>query len=141
MFINDGMTASPPLDEDEVTIGLSGSEEGEGTIAIPAMQQRMLTISLREEFNGRSRVLESAILKSLVIGHDKECDVVLADRAVSRKHCKMTLDGTELYLEDTGSRNGTFVNDQPVIGKVPLKGGDKIRLGMTILTLTSTRRS
>jgi len=134
MGMGEGIQAPLSIDDGEGTIGLLSF--GEETMAIPAMQQKMLTVSFTEEYNGRSRMMERAIIKNLIIGRDKECDIILEDRSVSRKHCKLSMDGVGLFLEDMGSRSGSFVNDQPAISRVALHSGDTIRLGMTILRVT-----
>jgi len=58
--------------------------------------------------------------------------IYVDDACVSRRHAMLTRaeDGV-VAIEDTGSRSGTFVNDQLVRGKVTLKVGDTIRIGQT----------
>jgi len=72
--------------------------------------------------------------KTVIIGRDKACNIVLDDPLVSRKHAKITvIDNKKFYLEDLNSTNGTYVNNNPLIkgGKVQLKKEDKIRVGNT----------
>ncbi len=45
-----------------------------------------------------------------IIGADKGNDLILADRFVSSRHARLWWDGVEWWLEDLGSKNGTFVN-------------------------------
>lgn len=56
-------------------------------------------------------------------------DVVLPSRAVSRMHAKVEKREGECYLTDLNSRNGTFVNERPLIGEEEylMKDGDRIR--------------
>jgi len=67
-----------------------------------------------------------------VVGRREDCDVVIADPAVSRQHLRIewTEDGLELH--DLNSTNGTFVNDLRVTVH-PLSPGDRIRIGATVL--------
>lgn len=70
--------------------------------------------------------------EDLVIGRGPTCDVVLADRSVSREHARLFFrDGTWI-VQDLDSTNGTFVNGQPV-GRSQLAPGDHIRLGDQLL--------
>ena len=68
-----------------------------------------------------------------VIGRGPSCDIPLDDNAVSRSHAVIELDGSNYFVSDLGSRNGTFVDDKPLRDRHRLKGGELIRLGITIL--------
>lgn len=80
---------------------------------------------------GLVRRLDSA---SLLIGRGAECDLVLQDDGVSRRHIKIIqyVNGA-VMAKDLGSTNGTFVNGEPVT-TTTLQDGDRIQLGsITIL--------
>lgn len=64
-----------------------------------------------------------------VIGRDDACAVVLDFTGVSRRHAKITVADGVSTLEDLGSKNGTWINDQRVTAPVSLADGDRIRLG------------
>ncbi len=66
------------------------------------------------------------------IGRLPECDVVLADPAASRRHARILQRDGVWLIEDLGSTNGTFVNDEPVAER-PLEDGDRITVGTTVL--------
>ncbi len=73
---------------------------------------------------------------TLSIGRSRESDIFLEDLAVSRLHASIVSLGNGDYaLKDEGSANGTKVNGQMVnkYQSFPLKEGDKIQLGQTIL--------
>ena len=64
-------------------------------------------------------------------GQNTECDVAVSEsKCVSRKHCRIAFD-ERWYIEDSGSKNGTYVNDRVIaVGKrAPLRDGDKVSLG------------
>ncbi len=74
--------------------------------------------------------------ESLSIGRSRESDIFLEDLAVSRLHASIVNMGNGNYaLKDEGSANGTKVNDQLVdkFKTHPLKEGDQIQLGQTVL--------
>jgi pSer/pThr/pTyr-binding forkhead associated (FHA) protein len=47
----------------------------------------------------------------LIVGVQPDCDIVVADPGVSRRHCRLSLDGHGVLVEDLASKNGTFVGD------------------------------
>lgn len=64
-----------------------------------------------------------------VIGRSKKCDIVINEKFVSGEHLKIWYEDGEWYLEDLGSRNGTFVNDQRIRKTVLLDPEDVISIG------------
>jgi serine/threonine protein kinase len=65
---------------------------------------------------------------SIMVGRDRACAIVLTHPAVSRRHARITVNGTNLLLEDLKSANGTYVNNARV-EKANLKAGDVVRFG------------
>ncbi len=66
---------------------------------------------------------------AVVIGRSAECDVSLNDTYLSSRHARFAHDGDDLTLEDLGSTNGTYVNQEMVRGRVLLERGDIIQVG------------
>jgi pSer/pThr/pTyr-binding forkhead associated (FHA) protein len=71
---------------------------------------------------------EYQVSESIVIGRDAACDVVVANRDVSRRHAEI-LATPGGYLVVDSSTNGTFVNGQRVKGQLALSRADVIRIG------------
>ena len=65
---------------------------------------------------------------SYLIGRDPDCDIVIIDPRVSRRHAVLRLEDGRWVLADNGSANGTFLNGQRVT-RVPIEGQCTIRLG------------
>jgi hypothetical protein len=86
-----------------------------------------MTASLWFTVDGREQTLPLRGAE-LVIGRDPSCGLPVASRAVSKRHCRLVLDGA-WWIEDLESDNGTFVDGQPVTARRRLNGGDVIRLG------------
>jgi predicted component of type VI protein secretion system len=63
------------------------------------------------------------------------CDIVLADPEVSRRHATIRVEASGPAIEDHGSTNGTYVNDQRIEGLRPLREGDTVRFGNTVWRL------
>jgi len=68
----------------------------------------------------------------LVIGRSRECDIRLADPNVSRKHAEIRQEGSNFYVVDLESTNGTEVNGRRA-RRARLEHGDTILLGSTEL--------
>jgi pSer/pThr/pTyr-binding forkhead associated (FHA) protein len=64
-----------------------------------------------------------------VLGRHADCDLVLPDVTVSRRHAEIRHDGESFVLTDIGSLNGTYVNQHPV-DTVVLTDGDTIAVGI-----------
>lgn len=63
------------------------------------------------------------------IGRAPQNEIVMAAKNVSRFHCQIKRNGDELIIEDLGSTNGTFVNDEQVKQPRTLSVGDVVRVG------------
>ena len=74
----------------------------------------------------------------LTIGRRESCSVTLSyDTQVSRLHARLICDArdTEFYLEDAGSRNGTFLGATRVRERIALEPGTLFRIGRTWLRI------
>jgi hypothetical protein len=69
---------------------------------------------------------------SVLIGRTPECDVVLYDAGVSRKHCRIFSEGNRFVIEDMGSSNGTKLNGEAITKKQALNDGDQLTLGPVV---------
>jgi pSer/pThr/pTyr-binding forkhead associated (FHA) protein len=72
--------------------------------------------------------------KQIVVGRSSDLDMVLVEDMVSRKHARITMQDAEIWIEDLGSTNGTFVNGEK-IKRARLKEGDRVLIGTSILKL------
>lgn len=70
-----------------------------------------------------------------VIGRDNTADIPITDPEVSRKHARITNQGGQIIIEDLGSTNGTFVNNQRISSPYVLKPGELIFLGEHVTLL------
>ncbi len=66
--------------------------------------------------------------KKVVFGRGEECDVVIENQLLSRKHCMVINEEGKIVLQDLGSTNGTYVDGKRV-EKTVLKSGQRVFLG------------
>jgi tetratricopeptide (TPR) repeat protein len=64
----------------------------------------------------------------VTLGRDEDCELMMSDIAVSRRHAKIGLEGDEFVLYDLDSGNGTYLNGVKV-RREPLSPGDEITVG------------
>jgi pSer/pThr/pTyr-binding forkhead associated (FHA) protein len=67
------------------------------------------------------------------IGRSRDCDVVLADGNVSRRHAEILPTEDGWSVNDLNSTNGVLVNGRRIAGATPLRAGDRIELGTSEL--------
>jgi pSer/pThr/pTyr-binding forkhead associated (FHA) protein len=75
----------------------------------------------------------------LEVGREPHLPVQLDDGQVSRRHARVTPDDARAWVEDLGSSNGTFVNDQPIHMPREIVPGDRVRMGLTVLELRTSQ--
>lgn len=72
---------------------------------------------------------------TVVFGRGPEADAVLeGDEFASGRHARVFRRGDDVYLEDLGSTNGTFVNGQRLAAERRLRSGDVVVVGSTEMT-------
>ena len=69
-----------------------------------------------------------------VIGRREDCDLRIPLGDVSRKHCRLILDGDVIKVEDLGSSNGTYRNGERV-QQTELTAGDTLQIGPVVFVL------
>ena len=69
-----------------------------------------------------------------VLGRGDHADIQLQDTFASSQHARLAPHGDVMVLEDLGSTNGTYLNEEPLRGPQPLHPGDKIRIGDSSFT-------
>ncbi|MEM9411903.1 MAG: FHA domain-containing protein, partial [Planctomycetota bacterium] len=64
-----------------------------------------------------------------IIGRGEEAHLRPSSELISRQHCAIRLKDGRVEIEDMGSRNGSFVNDEQIAGVHQAKSGDRLRVG------------
>lgn len=69
-----------------------------------------------------------------IAGRHPEAEIFLDDVTVSRKHAEFLRRGTQFFVSDLNSLNGTFVNGERIDGEIPLEDGIEVQVGKFKLT-------
>ena len=70
------------------------------------------------------------LARTVVLGRDSTCDIVIPDRQVSRYHARVTPTQEGMILEDLGSKNGTHCNGTPLTAPLVLQDGDMVQIAL-----------
>jgi hypothetical protein len=68
------------------------------------------------------------LMDGAVLGRG-DVEIKLEDPFASSRHARISREGHVLVIEDLGSTNGTYLNEEPLSGPQPLYDGDRIRIG------------
>jgi hypothetical protein len=105
---------------------------------MPDIEEGQIAITFMSgPYDGKTEVWEvpeGASETVLTIGRREGCDIMLDyDSQVSRIHARLVHDEASgaYYLEDMNSRNGTFIGQDRIRGRVLLPPGDLFRIGRT----------
>lgn len=79
---------------------------------------------------GREHMLEE---DCVTLGRALENSIVITSKRISRAHAQVRREGWRRILEDLGSTNGTFLNDERVLAPVELHDGDRVLVGDVLL--------
>jgi pSer/pThr/pTyr-binding forkhead associated (FHA) protein len=70
------------------------------------------------------------LARTVMLGRDSSCDIVIPDRQVSRYHARITPTKEGMILEDLGSKNGTHCNGTPLAAPLVLQDGDIVQIAL-----------
>ncbi len=90
-------------------------------------RETAILILQRGNQTGRTYPLDQA---ELVIGRSPDCEIVLDDRQVSRRHARIFRRGDRFFVEDLGSKNSTHLNGRELLSVAPLDDGDEIQIAL-----------
>lgn len=107
--------------------GRRGREPG------PTLPPGPSTLTVQGSGDERPRTVRLAA--SMTVGRAPECELRLDDTYASQQHARLYAKNDAWFVEDLGSTNGTFVNDQKLAAPAMLQPGDKVRVGQTVMEL------
>jgi hypothetical protein len=121
--------AGPPVQTDD-------AESGTRVFEVPKVRGPEIVLEVREPGRAARRLPVTGA--SFSIGRAPECELVLRDSRVSRRHARLMARDGVLVLTDLGSTNGTRVNGHR-ISEVVLGSGDRVQIGETSLIVEAAR--
>jgi len=86
-----------------------------------------------ESVPGLSRGMAYDVGEGATLGRG-DVEIQLEDPFASSRHATLTRQGAILVIEDCGSTNGTYLNDELLRGPRPLHAGDRVRIGDSTFT-------
>ena len=72
-------------------------------------------------------------MEKITFGRSQDCDVVINAKEVSRKHGYLCVNGSIIYIVDTNSANGIYVNGIRINNKTKLSHNDRVTLSKNVL--------
>ena len=132
---------------DPLAVGEITWMEREETIGV-SEEEIVSPVSLKLSIPDSGRDVELPLTKEVNIGRLDPASASFPDidltsdggleKGVSRRHAKITRRGSEVFIEDLGSINGTFLNRKKLTPYLPqaLKSGDELQLGRLILQVS-----
>lgn len=78
---------------------------------------------------------ECLLEHEVTIGRSSDCTITLEDAYISQTHARISVSSRGVVVEDMGSTNGTFLNNEKVRGSKQAHLGDRIRVGTVLLEL------
>lgn len=129
--------APQPVDreeEDDSTVLIENEDEDDSTILMRPDEDEEATFIAKTVVmvaEDRSREFSFKCSMDVRIGRKDICEVqIKGDKAVSGVHCIVSCDvNGDPVIRDNNSSNGTYLNDQKLIGEQPLNSGDTIEIG------------
>lgn len=103
----------------------------------PPVSHRAPVLVVRDSRGEAERVvrLDPKGLTPVILGRAEDCDVVLADTAISRRHLMVRSMGHEAEVTDLGSTNGSYLGGIRLEGTVHLAEGQSVQIGRHFVTL------
>jgi Ca-activated chloride channel family protein len=113
-------------DRHESTQYLRAREVGRALHPVPNVDRKEGIRPTHITWRDQTMALEHDLIR---IGRAPQNEIVLPAKNVSRFHCQIKRDGEQLLIEDLGSTNGTFLNEEPLKQAQALCVGDIVRVG------------
>ena len=123
--LKDLRRGSAPADDPMEATGLHAASAGLAHGALDGAEPRLRV----EQASGLRGGDEYDLVDGLTLGRGEAVDVRIEDPFASSRHARLVRQGGVVVLEDLGSTNGTYLNEELLSGPQPLHSGDRVRIG------------
>jgi pSer/pThr/pTyr-binding forkhead associated (FHA) protein len=122
-----GRCGAPIVPDDDVTRPIPTAWGGAGSAApVVAAADRPCLLVLRGPNVGSLWTTRAGMT---TIGRHPASDVFLNDVSVSRRHAVVERAGDGVWVADSGSLNGTYLNGERIDGREGMRSGDRLQIG------------
>lgn len=112
---------------DTLTLGVARAD------AVPVPSVKVFVHNSQGDVVAQSKLA----IEPLIIGSSPDCDIVVKDPRMSRRHCELRITERGVILRDLNSKNGTYVNKVPILEAIlPLEAATE--LGSSTLRLMAS---
>jgi hypothetical protein len=111
---------APPADATGIHAGASATGGPEA-----ATDPRLVV----ERAPGHVPGMEYEVGEGAIMGRGDQAEIRLEDPFASSRHARLVRQGAAIVIEDLGSTNGTYLNEELLSGPQPLHPGDRVRIG------------
>ena len=96
---------------------------------------QVFIVTIQEGENVDYKIVDDS---TFTVGRSLDATLAFSDQNISRIHLIVTLKHNKIWIEDQGSANGTFVNDQKIPSQktVSVEPGDKVKIGKSEIYLS-----
>ena len=101
------------------------SASTQGQIADADLDPRLVV----ERAPGHVPGMEYEVGEGAIMGRGDQAEIRLEDPFASSRHARLIRQGAVIVIEDMGSTNGTYLNEELLSGPQPLHAGDRVRIG------------
>ena len=77
----------------------------------------------------------------VMVGRERGCDCRLPDKTISARHARLAYHHSQWWVEDLGSKNGTYLNQERISQAVVVTEGDELRCGQVVLQVSIEGRA
>jgi len=114
--------SAPPAPADATGI-YSASRQGQ--VVEADLDPRLVV----ERAPGHVPGMEYEVGEGAIMGRGDQAEIRLEDPFASSRHARLIRQGAAIVIEDLGSTNGTYLNEELLSGPQPLHPGDRVRIG------------
>jgi len=123
--LKDLRRGSTPVEDSSDATGMYAASAGLTPESVNGADPRLRV----EQASGLRSGDEYDLLEGATLGRGDAVDIRIEDPYASSRHARIVRQGDLLVLEDLGSTNGTYLNEEPLRGPQPLHPGDRIAIG------------